>query len=545
VGIASNLWFWKNTGYFDAAAESNPLLHIWSLSVEEQFYVLFPILLLVVLRYGKARTSWILFFLALLSLIASEGMLSLHSPLVFYVPVFRAWELLLGCLLAVTPLPIPRRWHSEILAILGLILIAAAVFGFSGRTRFPGIHALLPCTGAALLIYSGSGSWAARMLSLRPVVFVGLVSYSLYLWHWPVKVFIQYRLGRPFSPGESILLVLLSFGLAVLSWRYVERPFRKPAARISRAKLFAFTGLLLAVLFGWNAVVWAKRGLPSRFDPLTVALDREAHPEIPFENCAGAFVKGHPCRVGDRDQDTASLLIWGDSHSIALLPALDRILREEKLKGLIAAAPRCPPLLGVIEKNHPSGQACYDHNVAVRAFLESHPEVDRVVLAASWFRYSADFDSTESDNTVLTLQATGVRGNAKVFPEALRETLKFLLARKIGVIVLGPSPWVGWNVPEKMLRAHRFGEPLPPTWSLGEYRRHQDRMRQALADLGPREQLAFVDVGPMFYRGDSLIFSQDGLPLYRDEDHLGVRGNDFVLPALRAALDSSLEKARR
>ena len=225
--FSSNILFWLESGYFDGPAEMKPLLHTWSLAVEEQFYIVFPIFLIIIRRYSNCR--WIAFTLplALISFVISVWGVHHKPSATFYLAPTRAWELLLGSLLALGLFsPIGNRIVRETLSVLGLALIAWSVFTYSSKTPFPGLSALAPCVGAALVIHTGASGpcVVAKLLSARPVVFTGLISYSLYLWHWPLIVFAKYYWIRDLTTGESLAVIAISVLASVLSWRFIEKP---------------------------------------------------------------------------------------------------------------------------------------------------------------------------------------------------------------------------------------------------------------------------------------------------------------------------------
>ena len=212
------------------AAETKPLLHTWSLSVEEQFYLIFPVILLLIYRYFQGRWKLLLLPAALISLILSVWGVNYFPNATFYLIPTRILELLLGSFLALGLFPQVRSQHQRDMAsIIGLMLILWAIFRFSKITPFPGTFALFPCVGAALIIYSGKNgeSVVGRLLSNRSIVFVGLISYSLYLWHWPIIVFVKQVFYEKISTFNIICILILSFIMAVLSWKFIERPFRK------------------------------------------------------------------------------------------------------------------------------------------------------------------------------------------------------------------------------------------------------------------------------------------------------------------------------
>jgi peptidoglycan/LPS O-acetylase OafA/YrhL len=283
---SSNFYFWQHSGYFDMP-ESNPLLHTWSLAVEEQFYILFPLCLVIIRRFFPQRLRIAVVVLFFASLIASIIMVHTAPVSAFYMPYTRAWELLLGTMVSQGIFP---RLHSSILrnlaTLTGMGLILYPVFFYSPKTSFPGIAALPPCIGSALIIGAGEfgTSVIGKLLSWRPVVFVGLISYSLYLWHWPVIVLhsmgfsvtlndlLPHRLATviPAFRFDMWMEIVFSFVLAILSWRFVERPFRSRPLRIRRRPLFVMSAAVMAVLIAISITLISAQGFPGRFSPQAV-----------------------------------------------------------------------------------------------------------------------------------------------------------------------------------------------------------------------------------------------------------------------------------
>ena len=275
--FSSNILFWRQSGYFDTANELKPLLHTWSLGVEEQYYLLVPLFIMLVWRFGRRRLTALLVLLGCLSLALSQWG-TLHTPTAaFYLLPTRAWELFLGGLLALhrsdaerladrsshpgQPL---RRWAD----LLGILMIGWAVLVFDRHTPFPGVNALVPTAGTALVIlFAAPSTVTGRVLGHPILVGIGLISYSLYLWHLPLLAFA--RLSGGFAPGPAQVLLIgtLSFGLAYLSWRYIERPCRDPR-RVSARAIFTLgaVGTALVGSLGLTGVLAA--GFPDRFPEL-------------------------------------------------------------------------------------------------------------------------------------------------------------------------------------------------------------------------------------------------------------------------------------
>lgn len=230
--FASNIVFYSEAGYFSSSSDLKPLLHTWSLGVEEQFYVFFPILICLSMKVGRVASKALLWAVFVASFIACLVLTAKLPAFAFFMLPTRAWELLAGGLLAVGAIPIVSNAKiSNAVAVVGLMLIASAVVFFSARTPFPGVAATLPVLGAGMLIYSGPKTFVAQVLGAWPFRFVGKISYSFYLWHWPVIVFYEYWALHEMSGWASVGAIVVSLAMAYLSWRFIETPFRQRAQR--------------------------------------------------------------------------------------------------------------------------------------------------------------------------------------------------------------------------------------------------------------------------------------------------------------------------
>ncbi|MET1026494.1 MAG: acyltransferase family protein [Dongiaceae bacterium] len=370
--FVSNIFLWHESGYFARAAEMKPLLHTWSLAVEEQFYIIFPVVLWLSWKWGRhwRLVTWV-------GLIASLAIsiygVRMYPEATFYLLPTRAWELLVGAVIALGAVPsIENRPLREMLSLLGVGLIFYAVFAFNHFTRFPGENALLPCLGAVFIIYAGMqgpNTLVARILSLRPIVFVGLISYSLYLWHWPLIVFTKYKNIAPLSGMQSVEIVAASAVIAILSWHFVEKPFRHkkaahgPSGNLDDVRpgfsLLRMLGGNKAVAYGIGIIVlFAVIGFASLrlySDPrVLVALygqriydyDRQSGPLQSPESCLGnvsAAVKPN-CLLGDREGEP-SIALWGDSYADTLPDSFSSQLKNANLAAERYIMHSCPSIL--------------------------------------------------------------------------------------------------------------------------------------------------------------------------------------------------------
>ena len=399
--FSSNLLFWLESDYFDIATEFKPLLHTWSLAVEEQFYLIFPLLLLALWRLNNK-----ILMLVLLSLIFCISIIYSHwgaynvPSFNFYSITSRAWELLIGVFLALflwnysSPKSIAL---NQFLSILGLTAICFSITTFDAKTPFPSFYALIPTLGTALIILSSThGTLVNKLLTLKPVVGIGLISYSSYLWHQPIIAFANiYFLETP-TAGMFLALIVLALLLAFVSWRFFERPFRNPV-RTSRRCIFYFStiGLLFFSLIGLS--INFNNGYEERFskDQLTI---------LNFENSRerDTLYRNRVCFLR-KDQDfthfqdecfNGDSYIWGDSHSAALSHGL---LQERELSQLTASA--CPPIL---DFNVTIRRYCKDINsFTFEKIKQDKPKF--VFLHANWISDSYENFELQLENTLLSL----------------------------------------------------------------------------------------------------------------------------------------------
>ena len=352
--FASNILFYRQSGYFDGDLDSNPLLHTWSLSVEEQFYLFFPLLIFLTRQLSRSQRRCMIWLVTIASFMAAQWMVTRNANAAFYLIPYRTWELSLGSLLAIGAIKIPpRRWTVEMAALFGLGLIAFAVLTFDRATIFPGAAALLPCGGTALLLLAGMErtSSVGRMLSLAPIRFVGLISYSFYLWHWPIIVFYRQVHGR-IELTDRILLLLLSLCAARLSWAFVERPFRGRSILPAPAVLFrgiaamAACGAAAVALATMSGIWWPVSGEARQI--LTFVNPDGRNADMRTGSCflasSNRFSDFSRSRCLATSHERPSILILGDSHGAHLYPGLKRALPRFDI--LQATASGCKPVVG-------------------------------------------------------------------------------------------------------------------------------------------------------------------------------------------------------
>ncbi|PSJ55843.1 acyltransferase family protein [Kumtagia ephedrae] len=530
--FVSNIRFEREMGYFDIASEMKPLLHTWSLAVEEQFYIVFPLVLMAIARFVPRRVVPILLALLLASLIASAWMVHDDPEAAFYLAQFRAWELLLGALLAFNAVPRPGgAMARQLMAAIGVALIGLAVFTFSEDTVFPGLSALVPCVGAALVIHArASGGPAGLLLAARPLVFVGLISYSLYLWHWPIVVFTNYLFGPDPSLARSGLIVAASLAAAVVSWRFVERPFRGSASRVARRPLFAGATAVMAASAVFAYVVVAGDGLPGRLPPAAAKVYSAVHDNGRFSS-AECFLEsdgdglslediraGKLCRVG-LPGPNPRFLVWGDSHSAAMAPAIDASAVQAGVGGLFVGTGGCPPLPDVRLSKVRDIERCRDYNQAVLDLIESM-RIPEVIMVAYWPKYVHGAELPNQGVYFDPSVPPPVEDRSAPIAEAMDRVLARLTERGTKVVLVMDVPEMGYFVPEALARAAITGgsTDIAPSWAYTEKR--QALARKMLQDFAAKYSATAVDPLPAFCSDGRCHAERDGVPLYTDSDHI-------------------------
>jgi peptidoglycan/LPS O-acetylase OafA/YrhL len=513
VLFCANLHFQATDNYFAPAADSVPLLHLWSLGIEEQFYIIFPLLVAVTAKlrrrylsaYSSAYLAAALMVPLLVSLAVSQAWVTVDPGAAFYRPESRAFELLIGCVLALPGVPRPSARWANLASLVGAGCLAATFVLFDRATPFPGVLALLPCLGTAAVIWSGATRPAlSRLLALRPLVLTGKISYSLYLVHWPVLVF-----GKklfPYSPPASFAfgVALISLALAAVSYRLVEQPFRergadRPLMNELRAAVASIAAIV--VLGAWTVQQSGFAGSPDtprarmlaylQFDPRPLYRSRECFLD-PDQDLTGIDVKR--CLP---DGAGIPAMLWGDSHAADLYPGLRTAFARAgySLGELTASA--CGPVVG---RDAPGRPKCRLFNDQVLALLLALKPT-MVILAAEWF---PDPDAVKLLNeTVMKLSDAGTK-----------------------VIILGNSPLFNASVPNLVADRMQSGDADRTTAQ--DIERHFEHTTEAAMSSGfsGRADLRYISIFKTVCPNSRCpLLANDETPIYFDSSHLTGAGS--------------------
>jgi peptidoglycan/LPS O-acetylase OafA/YrhL len=532
----SNYLFAKKTGYFDTSSEFEPLLHTWSLAVEEQYYIVFPAILLFVSKYLKQRYFIVLSAIFIISLMLSTFNVQANPHRAFFSTEVRAWELILGSLLAIDVLPrVNKLSLRNILSLTGFLLILCSVFLFDDETVFPGLSALIPTIGSGLIIYSGlqgnNEHIVGKILSIKPMVLVGVISYSLYMWHWPLLVVTKHMLIRPLDLNETFLLLGVTGLVAYLSWRYIEQPLRTDHFFKSRTTLFKVTGvfmvtfLILCLLIKMTNGFAAARGHEED-------LIWEKWGKCGKETHLSSF-GGNACLLGARGI-APSFILWGDSHARAMAHGVDLSASKYGVSGKVAIGNGCAPLVGV---NNLVVEECFDVNNSVLDYIAKHSEIKTIILAARWAR-AIDGDSYGVERKkkiqlidVFSHKSEEDGGNQAVVETSLSRTVNRLLELKRNVVLVSQIPEVGYNVPSVEFVARKtdkdINKIIAPKFS--DYKERNNPV-SLLFDRLKKKGVTVIE--PSILLCDDVLCkvkNTEGL-LYKDDDHLSSNGAKYISP---------------
>jgi len=544
----SNLLLWHEAGYFDIESELKPLLHLWSLAVEEQFYLVWPPILAFAWR-RKWNLPAMLGAILALSFAADLFELDRNAVATFFSPATRFWELAAGGLLAtleerrIDPLPGVRA--KSLLSMAGIVLLGAGLATIDGNTPFPDWAALLPCGGTFLLIAAGPTAWLnRRVLALRPLVAIGLISYPLYLWHWPLLSFAHiFDTATPSLPTRTALAAL-SFPLAAATYHFVEKPIRFGAGGGGKAAILL--GLLLTI-GALGVGVYASQGFPGRTivnqkrapvdrghgDPVPPCAGRENLPPLVADICVSHLNAGAGRRV----------VLWGDSHAAVWAMPIVRLAQQRGFELYVLRHDGCPPIEGVWRPaNNASITLCETPDIMRRiedGVMALAPDV--VVLAARWTLYSHGWvinGRMQKANGFLLDRPLGVATadtSQAALAREIPDSIGRLQAHGIRVVLIKNPPVLRWEITNirKSLAEIQVTAAEHAAW---------DRFTDAI--FARLKDVAIFDPATDLCH-DTCAVERDGKVLYFDDNHLSATGANAFEAELGTVIERELARGRR
>ncbi len=543
--FVSNILFWRQDDYFALAADEKPLLHTWSLAVEEQYYMLFPLALMLLWWLGRKRIFLFIALLAVASLLFSEWS-TRHAPSAnFYLAPTRAWELFAGSLCAFIlrdGQPLKRGPWSDLAALAGLGLIAFAIVMYDGSTPIPSLYALAPVGGACLFILFGhAGTLAARLLTLRPLVGIGLISYSAYLWHHPLFAFGRLFSGKPLGDFQLIGLTLAALALAYCSWRFIEKPFRNRAmitfprvafTAVSFAAFFTVLGIAGQVTAGFKTFYLTNR-LNAAENRVYQKFQKDSPPRgfyKPFDDGKCRFSVIAPDEAFEarfrqcQQQYGKAWLVIGDSHAINMFNIFAKAHLRPFLVGLVQGG--CRPYHQLPKCQYRAFDSFVDRNAG---------GLDLVIFHQSGSHLMLDEDGKEDSWKAFTADAEFIAADRNI--EKISDYLD-VIGTKVRTVWLGPFIEARVNFTDARLIKAAALHPISinPT-SLS----HFAALETVLKAYNQQHEKHFQ------YRSlfDVLQISSDflvtgGCTTYRDGDHFSACGEDIVAAKIKRAVANGL-----
>jgi peptidoglycan/LPS O-acetylase OafA/YrhL len=563
--LVANVYFAGSFDYFAGPAELRPLLHTWSLAVEEQFYLLFPLLLVLCRRFTKRKLAITFGLLALASFVLSVWCLDKYPTAAFFILPTRAWELLLGALLVLVPAGVPSgnhkttryRFQNELISTLAAVALVITFFWYDKSTPFPGPAALLPCIATALLIYfnvhhqshiasadtninSVRGNTAiGNLLSLNPLTYIGRISYSLYLWHWPIIVFLKYENGLQLSTQLTVIALGASFLAAALSYHWIEAPFRHGHIFKTQRRFIIGTSFASLSLLGASIIYSEAGGLADRWETdvqlLLKTTDHRISKKYSARSREAAQADNLPILgVKASAEQPSTFLLWGDSHAASIAETCNRLAREYGVSGYVASQANTIPILGVHRPRHFESIAW---NNDVLEFVQRH-QIKHVLLASRWA------GNIEVHTSGLTSFLITDDSQAPRTPATAQRALHRNLATTVAKLEqLGVQVWVLQQVPlqtrdpiHTLVTAIKTrATEVPRGVALSEHQDRQKNVNRILSSIHS-DNYHLLDPTDYFYNGlehaNIGSIGELNVSYYRDIHHVTLAGSESILRPL-------------
>ena len=554
AGFIANLLLYSEAGYFDLASHEKPLLHLWSLGVEEQFYLVWPTLLLLANQY---RFLWLPALLGLASFVLCVMVTSTHQDAAFYLPVYRFWEFMVGfsvCWLSrQSRLMSLKGWRigvgklalsvGDVLSVSGLFLLIISYVIIDQRKPFPGFLAIWPTMAAGLLILSGENACVNRwLLGMRWLVYIGLISYPLYLWHWPLISFEYLMDSGDRSRQVSLGLLAVALLLADLTWRFVERPVRK--AKSGRLSVVLLLGLGLVGAVG--GIVSLSDGLPARVNENAGELNKAKQLGWSLSgwvtSCPDGILNADGIevvckRLPGNPSEGRKILLVGDSHAMAFAEAINQVKDDAGMgfAAQIMAKGGCMPFSWVEKLN--AGNECHPFYASIYEYA-THDDADTVVLVGRWASrfHGTGFGVDTQAYAFRDVRRSQTESQESLFARTLRETLQQLYATGKRIIFIHQVPELGFNAKSCLPRPFGFKPVNACTIERGLVEARQSGYRSVVRDV-VSDYPGIIELDPMnaFCDRQYCYGRIDGDYLYTDNNHLsdtGARRLGYLLEPL-------------
>jgi len=549
VTFLANMFFYLKTGYFSSEIDEKPLIHTWSLAVEEQFYIFFPIFLFLAWRLLKNHVTTLVVLLFVLSFLMAEYLSRFYPELNFYLMPTRMWELLAGSLCALYLFKRKTLPSNLLLSVAGLLLIVASYFLIDKTFRFPSYYTIPVVLGTSLIILFSQNTLVGSLLSLRSMVAIGLVSYSAYLWHQPL--FALTRIKALDEPSLALMLGLgvLSLVIGAFSWKFIEQPFRKKSNKnfIISNKLTISLALIFSGLFmGVGAIGHIKKGFPERFSipeqvSNTIQRNTDAYEcfDLPFPHKEEKW----GCDIGNTQKQSGyDFLVWGDSHLLVTYDAFVTAATNADKKAYYVGIRQCLPFLGIHAlRNDQEERNCHQLNQRVFDFVKAN-KIPKIILVSRWSYYATG--GYDNDN----FSFVGLQSNSKKTAElsqaaylyGLEKTIKDYNAIGTEIVFMEQVPQQKLHPEEIYALAYKNGDvdlilektSVSKTDHLGMQAFVRDQFDNLIANNSQISSLAMTDI----FCTETCLAGSENISYYFDEDHLSIDGSKKIIKRIESVL---------
>ncbi len=535
----TNIHFAKFSGYFSPDAHGNALLNLWSLSVEEQFYIFFPLILAALYKWKHARIKITIWLLTIISLIASIYMVNICNEVTdaFYWLPYRSWELLAGCLLAI------HKRDSFISSGIGfpaLVILCLAFFYYSEALPFPGLMAIVPILCAVILLSCGNYGLAKPIMENKVTVFFGKISYSLYLFHWPLLVFCRHSFNRILPETvTATIAVILSLILSILSWKIIETPVRR--TRWANKKYYIFGLSVIILTIGLSQLTKA------------IAKYEIKHPHVVLEDYWDGKAVTHENyqdptwpKSDNRTDNTFTVLgteqnfqyvLWGDSHAMALSPGFHEFSLKTGINGIYINR-KHTLLYDTNSSTYPENAEWID---TVLSWLEQHKELHTVILVNRWAVRAQGFQNENGTHQTYYRRDKITGSSNELFNLGLKQLCEKLKNMNKNVVILSSVPEQATNVPSTMDKGI-FGICRIDSIAWENFTERQKEVNQALKDIESKRLAKIIWIDSYFYENAKPVslLMEGNKSMYTDDDHLSPAGACWLLKKIRNTLTTSI-----
>ncbi len=546
AGFISNFILWSESGYFDNVADTKPMLHLWSLAIEEQFYIFWPFLLTFI--WNKKWNFWYITISIIIISFSVNIYLSHHNQIAsFYSPTSRFWELIIGGILAYTTIykPETTQKYTNIQSFIGFILIGSSLFLINKSLEFPGWWALLPTLGTFFIISAGPYAFLNhKILSNKILVWFGLISYPLYLWHWPLLSLARIVEGGSIHSKLTIILILTSVALSWITYHILEKPIRFGCLKKQKTSLVLGSVMLMVSIIGFHCYYY--EGYPLReynvqYVAYSQTIKRTERQKECFDIPYAYSTNGNWfCRFGNKDA-VQTIFAYGDSHALSLLPTLEMYAQNHNVNILFTGTSGCPPLLGIQSMRGKSNieiNNCQKLNERIFNYIKNN-NIKTVLLIGRWSYYTGGNKRNDINFISMNQSEELTQEHSRLsFAYGINKTIKEYEHIGVNVYLIEDNPHQSFS-PKDILRKSQGTDDSINQYAITRIEHKKNQFIPSIEfDKIKSKNFIRINFDSLLCNGEICPLAVNGKFLYFDDNHLSIEGAKLVYPALKKALSS-------